>query len=170
MGLCLAGAGQPKGARLTSRPGASRRPLRSRSPSLPRALLRTPCPCLLLCCFEAERHFGYPGPGTEDATSWEVPVGICWETANGQKLGLSCWDRQNGLEISPGHTCRVVFPVSFLKPVPLWLSGQDQALLHLTFVAVDLGNCNLQDRFLPNHPQKPPGELKTPPRSSLKHA
>lgn len=112
VGLCLTSAGQPKGARLTSRPGASRCPLRSRSPSLPRVLLRTPCPCLLLCCFEAERHFEYPGPGTEDVTAWEVPIGICWETANGQKLGLSCWDRQNGLEISPGHMCRVVFPLS----------------------------------------------------------
>lgn len=58
--------------------------------------------------------------------------------------------------------------VSFLKPAALWLSGQDQALLHLTLVAVDLGNCNLQDRFLPNHPWKPPWGIKNTPNAAAR--
>lgn len=56
---------------------------------------------------------------------------------------------------------------SFLELVALWLSGQDQALLHL-FVAVDRGNCNLQDRFLPNCPQKSPWGIKNTPTQQAK--
>lgn len=40
--------------------------------------------------------------------------------------------------------------VSFLKPVAVRAGSG----LFTSFVAVDPGNCNLQDRFLPNHPRK----------------
>lgn len=59
--------------------------------------------------------FWVPWAGTVSATAWEVSVGVCWEAVNDQKLGFSCWDGQNGLEISPSPMCRAVFSVSLLS-------------------------------------------------------
>lgn len=163
VGLCLAAARQPKGARLAPHSVASRGPLSSRSPSLPHALLRPARPHLLLCGFEVESCFRYPGLGTAGATAQEVLVGVCWETATSQKLGLSCWDGQNGLEISPGPMCSIVFPLS--PSSSWWLSGcqgRIRPFYILLFVAVDLGNCNLQDRFLPNPLENPHAPMQQP--------
>jgi len=132
------------------------------SPELPQSLAatcsaETTSRCPFLCGFEAESCFGFPGLEAAGATAWEVPGGVCWETANGQKLEVSCWSRKNGLEISPGPMRRVVF---LCPSSSRWLSGQNQAL---TFVAVELGNCNLQDRFLPKRPRNTPWGIKTSP-------
>lgn len=168
VGLCLTGAGQPQGARLTSRPAASLGPLSSRSPSLPQAPLRPPSLSPPLG-FQGRETFWVPWAGDSlchrSGDAHRCLLGDSKQSEIGAfPLGWAKWVRNQ-----PRYHVQGCFSsVSFLKPVSLWLAGQDQALLHLTFVAVHLGNCNLQDRFLPNDPRKNPWGIRNTPTQKPK--
>lgn len=76
------------------------------------------------------------------ARNWDFPAGIeKWVRNQPQLQVLSCF-----------------FSVSFLKPVR---AGSGPFTSH--FMDVDLGNCNLQDEFLPSPPQKTPWGIKHTP-------
>lgn len=68
--------------------------------------------------------------------------------------GIGKWVRNQ----SQPQVTSCFFSVSFLKPVRAGLSPFTSH-----YMAVDLRNYNLQDEFLPSHPQKPPWRMKHTP-------